>query len=69
MSFETLEEQVVLRVVGDGRGHLERTGELRDIAGIGNRLIFALNFDQTYLPAIRRQLDALIDSYPVLGQP
>ncbi len=51
--LETLEGQVTLEVIGDGRGHMTVRGELRDIAG--------------YLGGTLRQLDELIEQCPVLG--
>jgi hypothetical protein len=44
---ETLEKQLSLRLAGDGKGHVELRGEVADQAGVGNRLHFALQFDQS----------------------
>jgi len=35
-----------------------------DKAGIGSRLEFALDFDQTQIPEIIRALDGIIAAYP-----
>ena len=40
--FSTMEEQLSLRLVGDGKGHVELRGEISDQAGIGNRLHFSI---------------------------
>ncbi len=63
--FTTIEEQVSLTVRGDGVGHISVRGELQDLAGMGNRLTFQLEIDQTFLGATLRQLDDLIDRFPV----
>ena len=68
VSFETLEEQVRVKVRGDGRGHINLDGELADVAGMGNRLAFHLEIDQTFLGAALQQLDALIEQYPIVGR-
>ena len=56
-SFETMEEWLVARVVGDGRGHYETVCELRDAPGSGNRLYFQLGFDEE--PTMSGLIDAL----------
>jgi hypothetical protein len=63
--FETLEEQLSLRLTGDGKGHVELKGEVADQPGIGNRLHFALEFDQSQLGASIRELEKVISSFPV----
>jgi hypothetical protein len=65
--FRTLEEQLSLTIVGDGKGHIRLTGEFLDAAGIGNRLSFALDFDQTLLQDSIRALDGVIHAFPVRG--
>jgi hypothetical protein len=40
-----------------------------DEPGIGNRLTFGLDFDQTELPEILRGLDAICVAFPVVGKP
>ena len=67
-TFTTIEEQLALRVRGDGVVHMTMSGELRDIAGTGNRLQFKLELDQTHLTSSLRQLDDLIDRFPVLSR-
>lgn len=63
--FNTLEEQLQLRLSGDGKGHIDLKGEVVDRAGIGNRLCFDLEFEQSQLAASIRQLDAVITAFPV----
>ena len=65
--FETLEGQLSIKIEGDGHGHLTMTCVALDAPGIGNSLKFALNLDQTYLPAIVRELSQLMLAYPVIN--
>ncbi len=53
-------------VEGDGKGHFHATCEAMDRAGTGNRLRFAVDFDQTELPAMIRDLDSICDALPVI---
>jgi hypothetical protein len=52
----TMERWLGLRVVGDGRGHLEARGTLRDDPALGNTLDFRLYLDQTQLPPVLQQM-------------
>jgi hypothetical protein len=64
--FETLEQWVTVRLTGDGRGHIETRGELRDGLVAGNALRFCLQLDGSYLPHILQQLAAAVKEYPVV---
>jgi putative component of toxin-antitoxin plasmid stabilization module len=65
-SFETMEEWLVARVVGDGRGHYEAVCELRDAPGAGNRLYFQLGFDEEpTMSALLSALDQIAKAFPV----
>lgn len=67
--FETMEQWIRVEISGDGRGHFAaRCMVCDDLAG-GNTLDFRLHFDQTYLPGIIRELDAVLAEFPVLGHP
>ena len=50
---------------GDGKGRIELVGEVADQPGIGNRLHFALHFDQSQLAASIRDLESVISQFPV----
>ena len=65
--FATLEEQLSIRVVGDGCGGLTVTGEALDQPGIGNKLAFEFALDQTSLVPILRELDEIIALFPIRG--
>lgn len=59
--FTTLEEQLGLRLTGDGKGHIELCGELE----AGHRLIFTLHFDQSQLGLSIRELEEVLSQFPV----
>ena len=63
--FETVEDQLSLQLVGDGKGHIELRGEVADRAGDGNRLSFTLQFDQSQLGISIRQLEKVTLQFPV----
>jgi hypothetical protein len=63
-SFTTMEEQLSLRLVGDGKGHIELRGEVADQPGVGNRLHFTLQFDQSQLGASIRELERVTLQFP-----
>lgn len=64
-NFKTIEEQLSLQLVGDGKGHIELRGEVADRVGVGNRLNFTLHFDQSQLGATIRQLEKVSSQFPV----
>jgi hypothetical protein len=67
--FETMEKQLNIRITGNGLGHFMAECEALDQAGIGNRLIFSLEFDQTEIPEMLKGLDAVVREYPIKGRP
>jgi hypothetical protein len=54
-----------LRLTGDGKGHVELRGEVSDQAGVGNRLHFTLQFDQSQLRASIHELERATSEFPV----
>jgi len=68
-TFNAMEEQLHLRLRGDGRGHISVEGVARDGAGTGNELRFALELDQTHLFSTMVQLSELLNRFPVRGSP
>jgi hypothetical protein len=68
-TFATMEDWLAIDVRVDGRGHFEARCELRDDPGMGNLLTFSISFDQTQLPTVLRDLDAVVLRFPVLGRP
>ena len=63
-TFSTYEKQLELDLVGDGLGHVTVRGEAMDYAGTGNRLTFHLDIDQTYLPKILGDVEAIVAAFP-----
>jgi hypothetical protein len=64
----SLEGWIRLKFRGDGIGHFDVRGTIKDEAGTGNELIFELSMDQTFLPAILSELDDLDLEFPVVGE-
>ncbi|HEV2209805.1 MAG TPA: hypothetical protein VG167_13585 [Verrucomicrobiae bacterium] len=67
--FTTMEGQLKLQLIGDGKGHIELRGEVADQAGIGNRLHFGLQFDQSQLGRSMSELQRVTSQFPVRGTP
>jgi hypothetical protein len=67
--FDTIEGQLALKLISDGLGHIRVEGTSLDVAGVGNRLNFHFDIDQTYLAGIVRSLEKSINTYPVVGRP
>lgn len=68
-TFSTMEGQIAVSLTGDGKGHVRVQGEAVDTVGIGNRLHFGFETDQTRLPEISRSLQYLLAAFPVTGSP
>jgi hypothetical protein len=54
-----LETQVVLTLIGNGRGGIKVSGEASSQATYDNKLEFSFEIDQTYLPKVIGQLEGL----------
>lgn len=67
--FHTLEGWIYLSLEGDGIGHMKCEGFILDEVGVGNRLAFRLDIDQTFLPALLHGVDAVMQAYPANGRP
>jgi hypothetical protein len=68
-AFHTMEHWLAIRIVGNGQGRFIASCDVRDAAGVGNRLSFTLEFDQTILPTMLADLDEAIAHFPVTGSP
>ncbi len=62
--FSTLEEQLFLKLVGNGLGQISLKGYALDRAGDGNRLDFELALDQSHLANAISDLNAVIERFP-----
>lgn len=67
-TFEGYEDQVTIRIEGDGIGHLNTRYWLKDYVGIGNELKGELNFDQTEIPKLIEQLRKITAEFKVFGK-
>lgn len=63
--FSTMEGQLSLSVSGDGRGQIIVRGVALDAPGIGNRLEFQLELDQTYVQRAVAELSDVVAAFPV----
>ena len=66
--FHTLEEQIGIQITGDGFGHLTAECFAMDYSGIGNKLQFEIDFDQSYIPIILKQLEVITSKFPKIGE-
>ena len=63
-TFETIERQLAIECVGNGRGGIGVTGMVEDRAGDGNQLKYQIDTDQTFLPALISQIRVLEELFP-----
>lgn len=63
--FNTLEEQLRLEFVGNGRGSIDIFGEAMDQPGIGNKVSFTIKLDQSQLGQSVQSLKAAVAAFPV----
>jgi hypothetical protein len=66
-TFEPLEQQLVLKIKGDGLGHFEVDCEATPEPHLGQTLSFSISFDQTQIKEYVRQLEKIIKTYPIDG--
>lgn len=67
-TLESMEHWVRVQLVGDGRGHIDAHCRLCDHSAFGNSLDFQLSLDQTYLPALLRQVVRTLEMFPAVGR-
>jgi hypothetical protein len=63
--FKTIEDQLYLKLKGDGKGHISLEGAVIDRPGIGNVLSFKLEFDQSELANSIRELEKVLTAFPI----
>jgi len=63
--FSAIEDQLHLKLIGDGKGRVDLRGEVSDQSGIGNCLHFSLQLDQSQLATTIRELEQVIAKFPV----
>lgn len=67
IKFSTMEAWLEILVKATRSGAISAEIKLSDPNNYSNCLSFSLNFDQTYIPRIIRELDSTIEQYPVRG--
>ncbi|MEO7049671.1 MAG: hypothetical protein ABI091_30485 [Ferruginibacter sp.] len=58
-NFSTIEQNVVLKLTGDGLGHINISGVLRHDSDL--QLYFDILSDQTFLPSLIKECNDIID--------
>ena len=66
-TFDTLEGWIQIAISADGKGQFHAACVADDEPGVGNRLTFGIDFDQTELPAILGGLDEICDAIAARG--
>lgn len=62
--FDTIEDQIKIKIKGDGIGHFMAACVVMDSPGTGNSLEFELEFDQTYIPEMINKLENITRTFP-----
>lgn len=66
--FDCLENDIEIKVKGDGLGHFSASCKAKDTTTQGgNELSFNLNFDQTQIPELINQLEEITKAFPTVG--
>lgn len=59
--FQTMEGQLEFEITGNGRGHFDIYCFVEDrTSGVPCKMEFGFDFDQSYIPAILRDLDDIV---------
>jgi hypothetical protein len=67
--FNSIEEWLMVMLIGDGLGHFKVECRACDSPGTGNTLQFEFQIDQTYIPNLITQVSNILEMFPVKGQP
>jgi hypothetical protein len=67
VTFEPLEQQLLLKIKGDGLGHFEVDCEATPEPHLGQTLTFSISFDQTQTKEYVRQLNKITKTFPIDG--
>lgn len=67
VNFECIEGYIKLKITGDGFGHFNTKCIGMDNPN-GASLQFELDFDQTYVPALIKQLERITKLFPITGK-
>lgn len=64
--FQTLEGDITIGFTGDGLGHFTTECRVVDFLGSASVLNTEIIFDQTFIPDLIRQLDMILELYPLI---
>ncbi len=69
--LNTMERDIELMAEMDSQGHIHWKVELTNTSGSANmaRLTFEMDSDQSYLPALLAQIEAVLEMFPVKKRP
>jgi len=68
-TLKCLEGYLTIKIKGDGIGHFEANCIAIDNPGINeNKLEFSVSFDQTQIPELVAQLNAITREFPLIGE-
>ena len=66
--FSTLEDEINIKIKGDGIGHFNSVITCFDFPGIySSKLVFGIDFDQTFIKTIVRQINEITKKFPIKG--
>lgn len=68
--LDAMEGFLDLKAEVDSQGHIHWSVEIAHPVGSGNeaRLQFVMDSDQSYLPALLDQIEAVLNGFPIIGQ-
>jgi hypothetical protein len=67
-AFSSLEAWLGVTLTVGSSGQVAVAGWVEDEPSIGNRLEFTFALDQSFLPAMLRQLEVILARFPVVGE-
>ncbi len=66
--FDSLESDIEIKIKGDGLGHFKAKCTATDRTTVdGSELSFVLDFDQTQIPELIKQLEEITTAFPIFG--
>lgn len=66
--FDSMESEIEIKIKGDGLGHFKANCIATDRTTVdGSELSFVLDFDQTQIPELIKQLEEITTAFPIFG--
>jgi hypothetical protein len=67
--FDCLDRYLTIKIAGDGLGHFKCECEAIDRPGFEESVLkFVLSFDQTQINGLIKQLNTILEEYPIIGE-